>query len=84
MITRDANNKEAAEWFINYMCRPNIAVRNMVATGYTSPIQGAGDEYGNNAIMFPSDEELSRCEAFLYNKEATLLYEEAWKEVRRW
>ena len=82
VIVKNTKHKDASEKFINFMCRSNIAVRNMTATGYTSPIKGAWDEFGNNKIMFPSQEELSRCEAFLYDATATEKYNKIWKEVR--
>jgi len=64
------------------MCRPNIAIRNMTKTGYTSPVTGAWDEFASNAIMFPTAEELSRCESFLYHKEAMQKYAQLWAEIR--
>ena len=64
------------------MCKSNIAVRNMTSTGYTSPIKGAWAEFANNRIMFPSEEELSRCEAFLYDAQATQKYNDIWKVVK--
>jgi len=82
VIMKGAQNMEAAQQFIDFMCRPNIAVRNMTKTGYTSPIRGAWGEFGGNAVMFPSDEELGRCEAFLHNAEAAAKYERLWDEVR--
>ena len=82
VIVKNAKNKEAAEKFINFMCRANIAVRNMTSTGYTSPVKGAWGEFGNNKIMFPSQEELSRCEAFLYDAQATEKYNKMWKEIK--
>lgn len=82
VIVKNTKHKEAAEKFINFMCRANIAVRNMTSTGYTSPVKGAWAEFGNNKIMFPSQEELSRCEAFLYDANATEKYNKLWKEVK--
>lgn len=82
VIVKDAKNKEAAENFINFMCRSNIAVRNMTDTGYTSPIKGAWAEFGNNQIMFPTQDELNRCEAFLYDASATAKYNRIWSEVK--
>ncbi len=82
VVVKNAKNKEAALNFINFMCRNNIAVRNMTETGYTSPIKGAWSEFGNNKIMFPSAEELARCEAFLYDQDATVKYNRAWQEIR--
>jgi spermidine/putrescine-binding protein len=78
---KGAQNLEAAQKFIDFMCRPNIAVRNMTKTGYTSPIAGAWGEFGGNAVMFPSADELNRCEAFLYDAEASVKYERLWNEV---
>lgn len=82
VIVKDTEHLEAAEKFINFMCRANIAIRNMTKTGYTSPIFGAWGEFGDNKIMFPQEEELVRCESFLYDKEATQKYFKLWKEVR--
>jgi spermidine/putrescine transport system substrate-binding protein len=82
VIVKGTKHKDAAEKFINFMCRSNIAVRNMTSTGYTSPIKGAWGEFGNNKIMFPSQEELSRCESFLYDDNANQNYTKIWKEVR--
>ena len=82
VILKDTQQLEAAQQFINFMCRPNIAIRNMTQTGYTSPVMGAWDEFASNPIMFPTAEELSRCEPFLYNKEATQKYTRMWAEIR--
>jgi len=82
VIVKNAKNKEAAQNFINFMCRSNIAVRNMTETGYTSPVKGAWAEFGNNKIMFPTQEELNRCESFLYDSESTEKYNKVWQEIR--
>ena len=82
VIVKGSKNIDAAEKFINYMCRSNIAIRNMTETGYTSPVKGAWSEFGNNKIMFPSEEELNRCEAFLYDATATAKYSKIWQEVK--
>ena len=82
VIMKNTQHLEAAQKFIDYMCRPYIAVRNMTKIGYTSPVKGAWAEFNGNKIMFPSAEELIRCEAFLYNVEATQKYSKIWTEVR--
>ncbi len=38
VITKYARNPEAASYFINFMCRPDIALRNMDFCGYVSSI----------------------------------------------
>ena len=82
VIMKDTEQYDAALDFINFMCRPHIAIRNMTTTGYTSPVFRAWDEFAGNPIMFPSSEELYRCEPFLYNGEATQKYTQIWAEVR--
>ena len=82
VIMKNTKNMDMAQNFINYMCKPNIAIRNMTKTGYTSAIKGAWAEFGNDKVMFPSKEELSRCEAFLYDKTGTELYNQVWAKVR--
>ena len=82
VILKNTKHMEMAQNFINFMCRPNIAVRNMTTTGYTSAIKGAWGEFGDDKVMFPSAEELSRCEAFLYDKEATELYNRIWAKIK--
>ena len=82
VIVKDTAHMEAAQQFINFMCRPYIAVRNMTETGYTAPIPGAWSEFGSNKIMFPTAEELERCEAFLHDGEAIKKYAAIWAEIR--
>ena len=36
VIPKYAKNQKAATWFIDFMCRPDIAIRNMDETGYVS------------------------------------------------
>ena len=38
VIPKYSRNVKAASWFINYMCRPDIALRNMDAIGYVSAV----------------------------------------------
>jgi len=40
VIPKYAKNVKAASWFINFMCKPENAVRNMEMTGYVSAIGG--------------------------------------------
>jgi spermidine/putrescine transport system substrate-binding protein len=82
VIMKNTRHLDAAQKFINFMCRPNIAIRNMTKIGYTSPVKGAWSEFGGNKIMFPAAEDLNRCEAFLYNAQATQKYAKLWSEIR--
>jgi len=80
VIVKNTQRLDAAHKFIDFMCRPNMAVRNMSKIGYTSPIKGAWAEFGGNKIMFPSEEELGRCEAFMYDAESAKKYDELWND----
>ena len=40
VIPKYAKNTKAASWFINFMCKPENAIRNMDMTGYVSVIGG--------------------------------------------
>ena len=83
VIMKDTKHLDAAQKFIDFMCRSNIAVRNMSEIGYTSPVKGAWSEFNANEIMFPALDELNRCEAFLYNAEAAQKYSGIWTEILR-
>ncbi len=38
VIPKYARNRQAASYFINFLCRPDIALRNMEETGYVSAV----------------------------------------------
>ena len=38
VIPKYARNRKAASYFINYLCRPDIAIANMETTGYVSSV----------------------------------------------
>ena len=82
VIPADSSNIDLAHQFINFMCRPNIAIRNMSSIGYTSPVQDAWSEFAGNAIMFPNDESLVRCEAFVHSDQITTKYGKVWSSIR--
>ena len=87
VIPKDARNKENAEIFINFLCRPDIAQMNCDYIRYSSPNSGAielmGEEYTSNSVMNPSDEVVARCEFFNDIEENFLsIYEALWMEVK--
>jgi len=82
VIPSSSTNIGLAHEFINFMCKPNIAIRNMSAIGYTSPIKDAWSEFAGNKIMFPSDEDLARCEVFVHSDQIVDKYERVWQVIR--
>ena len=87
VILKSARNKENAEKFINFLCRPDIAQKNCEAIWYSSPNTGAielmGEEYTSNTVMNPSEEDIANCEYFNDIDEGFLaVYNALWQEVK--
>jgi len=60
VIPKYAQNKRAARYFINYMCKPENAVRNMDATGYVSVV-GSAETLESMELLTPILAELEEC-----------------------
>jgi len=87
VIPRNAKNKENAEKFIDFLCRPDIAQKNCEYIWYSSPNSGAielmGDDYINNTTMNPPAEKLEICEYFSdIDDDFRPIYEILWLEVK--
>lgn len=87
VIPAAAQNKENAEKWIDFLCRPDIALRNFEYITYSTPNKAVKDmldeELQNNKAVFPDDEQLADCEVFRYlGDEADMLYNSLWKEVK--
>jgi len=82
VIPASSKNIELAHAFINFMCSPNIAIRNMSAIGYTSPVSDAWSEFASNIIMFPIDDELARCETFVHSNQIVEKHNRVWTILR--
>ncbi|MEY8337694.1 extracellular solute-binding protein [Lachnospiraceae bacterium 62-35] len=87
VIPSNARNKENAEKWINFLCRPDIAKRNFEYITYSTPnkeaFQMLEEEIQQNKAVFPDVENLENCEVFTYlGDEADSIYNEMWKEVK--
>ena len=88
VITKNAPNKENAEKFINFMCRPEIALMNFEFITYSTPNDAARemieeDDIRNSPIAFPDLSQYSNLETFRYlGGDADQLYNDLWKEVK--
>ena len=87
VIPVNAANKENAEKWIDFLCRPDIALKNFEYITYSTPNHAAFDmldeELQNNKAVFPDFEQLENCEVFQYmGDEADSLYNSLWKEVK--
>ena len=87
VIPKDCQNKEAAEAWINFMCRPDIALMNFEYITYSTPNESAralieDEAIRNSMIAFPDNSVLSRCTVYNYlGKEGDNLYDYYWTMV---
>lgn len=87
VIPANAPNKENAEKWINFLCRPDIARKNFDYITYPTPNKGAFDlldpEIQNNKAVFPDADTLKNSEVYQYlGDQVDTLYNDAWKEVK--
>lgn len=88
VIPKNAKNKENAEKFINFMCRPDIALMNFEYLTYATPNMAAralieDEETRNSKILFPDPEDLKNCETFQFlGDDVDSYYNELWNKVK--
>lgn len=87
VIPSNAANKENAEKWINFLCRPEIALRNFEYITYPTPNQGAFEllepEIQENKAVFPDIQSLENSEVYRYlGEEDDAVYNSLWKEVK--
>ncbi|MEY8426943.1 extracellular solute-binding protein [Lachnospiraceae bacterium 46-15] len=88
VIPKNAEHKENAEAFINFLCRPDIALMNFDYITYSTPNTAArelieDEDIRNSKIAFPDDSELEHCETYHYlGDEADAVYMELWNKVK--
>ena len=89
-VPKGAANKTNAEIFINYMCRTDIALKNMEFIYYASANSEAAAQFAEELdpedyeIMFASDQTLAGCDVFTNLPPETLaLYNQLWIELKR-
>lgn len=87
-IPKNAENKENAEKFIDFMCRPEIALMNFEFITYSTPNIAArelieDEDIKYSEIAFPDLSQYSNLETFSYlGEEADTRYNELWKEIK--
>lgn len=88
VIPKNAQNKENAEKFINFMCRPEIALMNFEYLTYSTPNLKAremieDEDIRNSKILFPEPEDLVNCETFKFlGDDVDSYYNELWNKVK--
>ncbi len=88
VIPKNAQNKENAEAFINFLCKPEIALMNFEYITYSTPNKAGraliqDEELRNNTIAFPTADMLEGCETFRFlGDDADSFYTELWNKVK--
>lgn len=86
VIPATSNNKKEAEMFIDFMTRPEIALKNTEYIGYsttnTETMKLLDPEVVNNEVAYPDDEVLDNCEVFLDPAEFIKEYDRIWTEIK--
>ena len=86
IIPKGAKNKANAEAFINFMCRPDIAVMNFNEIWYSTPnleaVKLMGEAYTSNTVISPKPESLVNCEYFHDIEDVIKIYNAMWTEIK--
>jgi len=82
-----AQEKEAAETFINFLCDPEISAANMEWVCYSTPISEAKQyldpEVAESEVSYPAEEKLIKASSYSFlNPETTRLVEALFMNVR--
>lgn len=85
-IPTDAQNKEAGEMYINFLNEPNVAADNIDYIMYSTPNEAAkkmlDEDTRNDPVLYPSDEEIAKCTAFInLSEETNLKIDQMWTDV---
>ncbi len=88
VIPKNAKNKENAEKFINYMCEPEVALKNFDFITYSTPNKEGralieDEDIRNSTIAFPTPDMTKDCETYKYlGDEVDNIYNEYWNKVK--
>lgn len=87
VIPKNAENKENAEKFIDYMCRADIALKNFDYITYSTPNEAAkelieDEAIKNSKIAFPDFSQYKLSTFSYLGEEMDEYYNQLWKEVK--
>lgn len=88
VIPKNAEHKENAEKFINFLCRPDIALMNFEYITYSTPNEAArelieDESIRSSEIAFPDLSKYDNLETFQYlGTEADQVYGDLWNKVK--
>ena len=88
VITKSAENVDNAHKFIDFMCRPEVAVKNFEYLGYSTPNTGVkelveDEELKNSPIAFPSPDVYKGQETYKYlGNDMDEYYNSLWMKIK--
>ncbi len=88
VIPKNAQSVTNAEKFIDFMCRPEIALMNFDYITYSTPNDAArelieDEDIKNSEIAFPDLSQYNNLETYIYlGEEGDEMYNDRWKEVK--
>lgn len=85
VIPKTSKNKSEAEQFINFLCRPEIALKNTEYIGYSTPnvetLKLLPVEIQNDVDAYPEESDLVGAEIFKDPEDFVKEYSRVWTEV---
>lgn len=88
VIPKNCRSKENAEAFINFMCKPEIALKNFEYITYSTPNKAArnlitDETIKNSPVAFPDQATLDRCSTYSYlGSDIESYYNDEWNKVK--
>ncbi len=87
VMTKNCKNKEAAQKFLDFLCREDVAAANFEYIYYSTPnqavIDGLDEELKKDPSIVPDTSKLQTSEVCVEaKKETTELYNKLWKEIK--
>lgn len=88
VMPKNAQHKENAYKFLDFLLRPDIALKNFEYITYPTPNTAAREliedpAIRNSTTVFPDEETIRRCETYSYlGPEAEELYNTLWNQVK--
>jgi len=86
VIPKGSKHKKEAEMFIDFLSRPDIALKNTEYIGYSSPnietVKMLDEQTRNSDVSYPDTAKLESSEVFLDLGEFIREYDRIWTEIK--
>jgi len=86
VIPKGSKHKKEAEMFMDFLARPDVALKNTEYIGYSSPnaeaVKQLAPEARTNPVAYPDKSSLENCEVFLDLGDFVKEYDRVWTEIK--